>query len=308
MELRQIRYFKEVADARSFAKGAYKLRVAQPALSRSVAGLEDEIGQMLFVRHTGGVTLTEVGTRFYQHAVDLLQRVQSLSDEMAAGADDPHGTISLGVPPSMQSTLTAPVVASFLKKYPRVSVNVIQDTSVNLRAAITSGALDLAITSTLMASSGVRYTPLYTEAVCLVERAESPPLFSAPVVIRDLTGLPLMLCGYPNTVRLLLERAFADADEKIDFRCEVNTSSLLFDLVNEGAGVGIAPSCAMSSRKASEFRLTPIKGLEFSWTIATSLDRVESAATKQLITMLTDHVEHAIKSGNWPTARFDWEP
>lgn len=76
MELRQLRYFKVIADERSFIRGAHHLAVAQPALSRSIARLEDEIGQLLFVRHSGGVALTDAGARFYDHANSVLRQQQ----------------------------------------------------------------------------------------------------------------------------------------------------------------------------------------------------------------------------------------
>jgi LysR family nitrogen assimilation transcriptional regulator len=63
MELRQLRYFKAIADARSFLRAADQLYVAQPALSRSIAKLEEELGCSLFVRHSAGVSLTDPGAR-----------------------------------------------------------------------------------------------------------------------------------------------------------------------------------------------------------------------------------------------------
>ena len=305
MELRQLRYFKAIADARSFVRGARLLYVAQPALSRSIARLEDEIGQPLFVRHSAGVTLTEAGIRLYDHVGSVLGRVQMLKDEMAAEMGTPYGVIAFGAPPSFQSVLTAPVVAAFLRAFPRVTVNVVQNTSVNLRDAVTAGLIDIAVISTLTPARGLNYTPLFTESMSLVERADSRPRFGGTLEITDLVGIPLLLCGYPNTLRLILEDAFEDMQVKPDFRCEVNTASLLIDLVQEGAGAGIVPTCAVASKISGNFRITPISGLQSSWTIATSNERSGSASVAQLSTMISHHVWESINSGVWPTARFD---
>lgn len=305
MELRHLRYFKAIADARSFVRGARQLYVAQPALSRSIAQLEEEIGQPLFVRHSAGVSLTDAGIRLYDHATSVLSRVQMLKDEMAAQMGTPHGVIAFGAPPSFQSVLTAPIVAAFLKTYPRVTLNVVQNTSVNLRDAVTAGHIDVAVISTLTPSYGLRYTPLFTESMCLVERGDSPPRFNGTIEVADLAGIPLLLCGYPNALRLILEDVFQDLQVKPDFRCEVNTASLLIDLVNEGAGAGIVPSCAIALRKAGNFRATPINGLHSLWTIATSSERTGSASVTQLSAMISHHVAESINNGVWPTARFD---
>jgi LysR family transcriptional regulator, nitrogen assimilation regulatory protein len=305
MELRQLRYFKAIADAHSFVRGAHNLYVAQPALSRSIARLEEEIGQTLFVRHPTGVTLTEAGIRLYDHVNSVLSRVQMLKDEMAAATGTPHGVVAFGAPPSLQSVLTAPVVAAFLKKFPRVTLNVVQNTSAHLKDAVTAGLIDVAVTTTLTPSRGLRYSPLLTEGVCLVERADSPPRLGSTMEISDLIGIPLLICGYPNTMRLILEDVFETLQAKPDLRCEVNTASLLIDLVTEGASAGIVPSCAVASRMSENIRVTPIRGLEFSWATATLHERSGSASVTELTKMISHHVWESINSGAWPTARFD---
>jgi LysR family nitrogen assimilation transcriptional regulator len=305
VELRQLRYFKAIADARSFVRGARQLYVAQPALSRSIARLEEEIGQPLFVRHSAGVTLTEAGIRLYDHVSSVLSRVQMLKDEMADEMGTPYGVISFGAPPSFQSVLTAPVVAAFLRAFPRVTLNVVQNTSVNLADGVTAGLIDVAVIKTPMPARGLRFTPLFTEGMCLVEKADSRPRFKRSIEVTELIGIPLLLCGYPNPLKLILEDIFQDSQVKPDFRCEVNTASLVIDLVLEGAGAGIVPSCAVASRNPSNFRITPINGLQSSWSIATSIERTASASVTQLSTMISNHVWKSVTSGTWPTARFD---
>lgn len=305
MELRQLRYFRTIADARSFVRGAQHLNVAQPALSRSIARLEDEIGQLLFIRHNGGVTLTDAGARFYEHASNVLHRVQILRDDMAGEMGVPHGVAALGMPASLQSVLAAPVAAAFLKAFPRVTLNVVLNTSVNLRDALTAGLVDVAMISSGTPSRGLRFTPVFTESACLVQKAGGSPRFGADIELADLVGVPLVLCGYPNSMRLLLEDALAKLGARPDLRCEVNTASLALDLVAEGAGACLVPCCAVAGRDLAGLRVTTVRGLECSWSIATSFDRVGSASVAHLSEMIMDHVSQLIDSGEWPDARFD---
>ncbi len=90
-----MRYFKAVADASSFVCGAYYLNVAQPALSRPIAKLGDDVGQALFVRLNKGVSLTDAGERFYERPVAILESVRQLTDEMATEGGDFSGTATL---------------------------------------------------------------------------------------------------------------------------------------------------------------------------------------------------------------------
>lgn len=305
VELRQLRYFKAIADARSFVRGADHLHVAQSALSRSIAKLEEHIGRSLFIRHSSGVTLTDAGLLLYQHADHVLKGLQRLSDEMAADNQQPHGLISLGAPPSMQSNLTAPVAARFIKTFPNALLNVMQDTSCRLREGASAGQLDVIVVSSMSLSGGLHYTPLFTESLCLICREDSLLTSQSQVRLEDLIGLPLILCGYPDTLRLYLNQAFAEADEKPTVRCEVNSAQLVADLVAHSAGLGIAPHGSVPAENRRGLRVIPIRGLDASWTIASPFDRIGSTGVQHLTRMITEHARQAIANGSWPTARFD---
>lgn len=303
MDLRQLRYFKAIADAKSFVRGAHQLCVAQPALSRSMASLECEIGLQVFFRHSNGVALTDAGERLYAHAVDILGRMKLLTDEMSVNLGKPHGAVALGVPQSMQSIITAPVVAAFYQEFPDVTLNVIENSSANLRDAVINGQIDLAIISTLTPSSGLNYKPLFADIMCLVERADVPDQFGPAIEVEDLAGQSLILSGRPNTARPYFEERFNSMATPPTFRCEVTTASLVIDLVRAGAGPGIVPGGAVVLLADSDIRATPIKGLEVSWTIATSYERMGSASVTQLSMMLQRRVAELVDSGAWPTAR-----
>jgi LysR family nitrogen assimilation transcriptional regulator len=308
VELRQLRYFKAIADAQSFVRGADHLHIAQPALSRSIAKLEEQMGQLLFVRHSGGVALTDAGQRLYKHAEEVLKTVQRLTDEMAADTQAPRGLVSLGVPPSMQSILTAPVAARFIKSFPHAFLNVVQDTSTRLRDGVAAGQLDLVVISSLAPSGGLHYTPLFTGNLCLVYAATQNLHSKTYARLEDLIGIPLILCGYPDTLRLYLNQAFANVDEKPTVRCEVNTASLVAELVSHGAGVGIAPYGTIPTENTKGLTMIPIRGLETSWMLATSFDRIGSTAVQQLSEMIIDHARDFICGSQWPAARFDGPP
>jgi DNA-binding transcriptional LysR family regulator len=145
MELRHLRYFVAVGEARSFTRAATELRVAQPALSRQVQDLEDEIGVDLFVRSPRGVTLTAEGKLFLDESRELLRRVDEAVSRIRASARGEYGILHVGYAPSPTLELLPPTLADFQKAVPDVRV-VLHDMAGNeLCAGLLDGTLELAV-------------------------------------------------------------------------------------------------------------------------------------------------------------------
>lgn len=302
MELRQIRYFKAVADASSFVRGADYLNIAQPALSRSIAKLEDEIGHALFVRHSTGVSLTDAGLNFYKRAEEILEKVRGLAEEMAAQDGDFRGSVVLGAPQSIQAKLLLPVMAAFIARYPKARVDLIQGSSAYLRDRILEGGIDIAVISDLMTTSGVNMTPLVRESVCLVCPIEEAGRFGPSIERRELAGLPLIMTGHPQGIQSFVDRTLPQLDQPFVQRSEVNSSAVVVELVRRGAGFGVAPYCLMEPPASDRVAFIPINGMSVSWVIATHWNRQGSRAVQEIENLLAAHVLELIGSGNWPTA------
>src|SRR5438876_130356 len=96
MELRHLRYFAAVAEKLSFTKAAQKLRVAQPALSRQIRQLEEELGVKLLERNRRQVALTEPGTAFLAEARAILQQSEQAVRLAQATSQSSRGVLTLG--------------------------------------------------------------------------------------------------------------------------------------------------------------------------------------------------------------------
>src|SRR5690606_6981291 len=95
MELRQIRYFVAVADARSFTRAAAKLHIAQPPLSRQIQLLEAELGVQLLQRDSRPLQITEAGRVFYEQAVQVLRRVEQMKEATIQVGKGQAGRVSM---------------------------------------------------------------------------------------------------------------------------------------------------------------------------------------------------------------------
>src|SRR5882762_7877418 len=122
MELRHLRYFLAVGEALNFTRAAAQLRVAQPALSRQVQDLEDEIGVDLLKRSSRGVTLTAEGKLFLEKIRHILMLADESVEQVRALARGQYGSLHIGYAPSPTVEILPPALAAFEKAFPQVDV------------------------------------------------------------------------------------------------------------------------------------------------------------------------------------------
>ena len=122
MELRHLRYFVAVAEALNFTKAATGLRVAQPALSRQVSDLEEELGVDLLKRTSHGVRLTEEGKLFLTEAWGILKRADESVTKVRALARGEFGELQVGYVPPLDLHMLPRSLAEFQKTTPGVKV------------------------------------------------------------------------------------------------------------------------------------------------------------------------------------------
>ncbi|HCP00082.1 MAG TPA: LysR family transcriptional regulator, partial [Rhodospirillaceae bacterium] len=186
METRVLQNFLRVTQVGKLGHAAAELNIAQPALSRQIALLEADVGAQLFVRHRRGVTLTEAGLLFRDHARAILATLEQARAEVSATAKDPTGTVTLGLPTSMFYVLSADAVAAYRECYPNVFLRVREAVGHVIGLLFREGQLDVSILIEPGAMPGVALTPLAAEDICLVGPREAGLSLDEPVSLREL--------------------------------------------------------------------------------------------------------------------------
>src|SRR4051794_32866635 len=113
MDIRALRYFQTVAECGSYSRGSELLRISQPAVSRTIRALEEELGRPLFRRRGHGVALTDAGRVLLERAQILLRQVEQMKAEIRGGAPSPSGVISVAVPSAAGQYLVPALVNRF---------------------------------------------------------------------------------------------------------------------------------------------------------------------------------------------------
>jgi DNA-binding transcriptional LysR family regulator len=145
MELRHLRYFVTVAEELNISRASARLRISQPAVSRQLRDLEEELRVALFRREKHGLKLTPAGEAFLAHARDLLRRSAEAVKQMASFNEQPRPTVTVGyIAPILSSVLT-PALRRFAQKHADIEVALREMSPGDQVKALRSGRIDLAL-------------------------------------------------------------------------------------------------------------------------------------------------------------------
>jgi LysR family nitrogen assimilation transcriptional regulator len=281
MDLRALKYVAEAARLGSITKAASALHVAQPALSRQIQLLEDELGVVLLVRHRRGVLPTKEGVDFLKSAEVLLRMAQQLRDDMGSRAAEPAGRIRLGFLPAPGRLVLGKLMAQFIRQYPKVSFQLRESLTADLSEALLTDKLDLAIMVYDVRHQDLHRKPLFAEDVWLVGAPSIWPFGKKPLRPQQLEGLPLIHAAILGST---LER-ISDT-EKLQFRTviEGDTRTAAREAVREGAGFMLLPESSVTDEVTrGELVGAPIKGFEVTRGLYWRADRPLSRAALEFI-------------------------
>lgn len=304
MNVRQLHYFLQIAELKSFTRAAAVLHVAQPALSRSIRLLEDELGVQLFHRTERGVQLTESGELLRARAAKLIADFAQVRDEVAAQATELRGELTVGVPPSMREMVTLPLVRLFRTRHPRVLLRVNEGISTVLNELVHTGRLDMAVVSATEPLASLQHESLLTEAMYLIGPRSARLNPRREVSIRRLAEVPLVVTLRPNALRALVEEALAHVGHPLEPVLEANATSVMLDVVAAGDGFTVLPYCAAhAGLQAGRLSAAPVAGLKVTWEIAYSKERSLSRSGRELRSTLREIARESIEAGVWKRAQ-----
>ena len=306
MDFRELRYFSYVAELKSFTRAATHLRIAQPALSRCLRQLEEELGVTLLNRHGRGVTLTEAGETLYEQAQHLLRGLRQAKHEVVSRAGMPVGHLTLAMPPAAGQVLGPPLVERYRSLYPDVSLHILEGFSGYIHEWLTSGRVDVAVLHNPVPSRQLHVEHLLVEQMFVIERGrksrEGRPAGAESYDVTDLARLPLILPSRPHSLRVLVEHAAAEVGISLQVALEVDGLPLIKAMVERGLGSTVLTYVAATNEIASgALRAVPIRepGIHWRLDIASRQDRRSSRALQELIRLIDEEVHALVDRGVW---------
>jgi LysR family transcriptional regulator, hydrogen peroxide-inducible genes activator len=266
MDLDQLRYFLKVAERQSFTRAAADLAISQPALSRSVQKLEEELGQPVFERSARAVTLTDAGQLLQAR---VRQALTLLDDTKAEITDDGRtGRLRVGAIPTVAPYYLPEVLNRFTRSFPEASIMVREDTTAVLLKACADGELDLAILALPVAAPYLEIEKLFDEELLLVMPPDHQLAEKTTIRITDVEPYPFILldeahCLTDTIVSFCKQRSFQPVAVE-------RTSQLatIQELVSLSHGVSLIPDMARRCDRSDQRVYRSLAGRRPTRTIA----------------------------------------
>ena len=192
MEIRTLRYFLAVAREENMSKAAELLHISQPALSKAVKSLEEELGKKLFARHSFSIELTEEGVLLRDRAEDLVSMADKIEKEFLFLDDITSGDLYFGLAESYQVRYLAREIRLFKQKYPGLRYHVTSGDTEQVTEKLDKGLLDFALICETPDPNKYEYVILpEQDRFGLVMRCDHELAKKDAISPKDLEGIPL---------------------------------------------------------------------------------------------------------------------
>jgi len=307
LDFKHLRAFLTVADTGNVTRAAEVLNLVQPAVSRQIQLLEEDLGVPLFDRGRHGMILTEAGQALQGYARRAMLELDRARAEITGSGEGVGGLATLGLLPSTCDLLASPLVSAIAEAYPRIQMRVTTGYAGTLQQWLESGEVDAALLYGTHTLAAIETTPLIEEALWVVGPPSAKLRKSRPVALASLVGKPLVLPSAPHGIRTLVDHACAVSHVELTIAAETNAMSVQKDLVLGGHGLTILPAIAVADDVArKQFSVAPLSEPTITRTIvlAVPANRVIRQHVKCAVELLVQCVKQATKRGAWLEARW----
>lgn len=263
LDWEKLRLFEVVAEAGSFTEAARRLHMSQPALSRQIGALEDQISAKLFHRHARGLAMTHEGEQLRAATADMQDRLERARDAIDASRDRPTGEIRLTTTVSFGSTWLARQLGEFLDLYPDIVINLmLSDNDVDLAKR----EADVAIRFHPPLQSELVQKPLLPIRHYLCAAPEYLARHGVPRSVVDLNNHRLIAYGdtapdFLKGINWALELGHDGAPRVAAL--SINNSYGVLQAVEAGAGIAALPSYLIRFSGKVKVVLPEIEGAVF---------------------------------------------
>ena len=267
MEIRQLKAFLAIAEAKTFTAGARRVNVTQAAISMQIRQLEDEVGLQLFTRTPRRVILTEAGEYLLERARKILREHDSALAEIAEVAGAEYGRLRIGTASGTFAMHQLPGILHKLKdKFPNCELTVSSGTSQKLVDRMMHGEIDTAFVSLPVDNANITTESIFSDEIVAIAHPKHPLAKEKYISAATLAGENLILGEQGGNTRRMIDEFFSAANVRPHISMELSRQEAINLMVEANLGVGMAGAKSVA-REIRDGKLISwlIEGAEIKW-------------------------------------------
>ncbi|RZF27912.1 LysR family transcriptional regulator [Paraburkholderia sp. UYCP14C] len=303
MDIKQLRALLAVAETGSVTRAAGLLHIVQPAVSRHLKLLEEDVGAPLFDRGRYGMELTEAGDILVEYARRALFELDRARAEIKPAMGTVSGVATIGLLPSTANLLAGALISAAKMRYPGIRIRLTVGYAGHLQQWLESGEVDAALLYNPKALPAINARPLLEEQLYVVGPNDSSLEPSVAVSFAELAQWPMILPSAPHGIRSLLDQACLDSGVELDLVTETNSMDVQKALVMTGHGFTILPAIAVRDELTrGELKAAPLTKPDLRRQIALALPNTRrvTAPVRCATEILVEEMKSAVERGEWP--------
>lgn len=234
------RIFYTVANNGNITKASNELNISQPAISKSIKNLEDQLGGKVFVRTKRGVILTEEGKEFYNYIKHAMEYIRSAENKFTELINLEVGCIRIGISVTLTKEFLLPYLEKFNELYPKVDIQIITSLTEELLPKLNNGLIDIVIFNYNDKNYGNDIDIIKCKKVhdCFVVNKKYLELVNKKLSIKDLNNYPLILQLKKSNTREFLDNLTKKYNVTLKPNIELASYTLVVEFAKIGLGIG----------------------------------------------------------------------
>lgn len=238
LDLYKIFYY--VAKNESITRAANELNISQPAISKQIKVLEEQIGIELFTRKRDGVSLTEAGEKIYNKIKNAMDLIYSAEDDLKSLNNLESGSINIGASKTIIHEYLMPYIKEFHKEHPNINIRIFTDKTSELIKKAKMGLVDIIFTNMpYNVPTNFEVIKVMELHDCLVANESFNYLKNRIIAKKELENLPLLILTKGATTRIRLDDYCTENNIKLKPEMEFGSNTLIKEFTIAGFGIGM---------------------------------------------------------------------
>ncbi|MGG1880013.1 LysR family transcriptional regulator [Paenibacillus cisolokensis] len=250
--------FAVVVEQSSINKASKLLNLSQPAVSRKIAKLEDELGLQLFNRRGKRLELTSIGQIVYTFALEQRQQQLKFMQTLAHYREGEQISITLGASLTTLQTTLPPLVNAFMEKHPAAEIKLVTGKTHEIVSYVRERRVDIGIVASSINQPGLKCIPLFDDHLELVIPLGHPLAELEAVGIEHLQGLPMIIFSTGTWYRKLTDDLFHRWGIMPDIRMEIDSFEAIVRLIPTCKAAALLPKSYLRPQLLSDNGLLDI--------------------------------------------------